>query len=681
MKKLKENVHAIQVGCQICKGPHLDKECPLNEEVKGVEDVKYGEFRRPAPFNESNGAMFRVGPPKYYTHTDNQTPSREKRPNLVETINKYMEEDAKRQAKQDEWLKSFCKNTKNSRIDHDKIIQKLKCQVKTLTAKVEMKVAKLEGCKIIFAKDGTPLYTPFYYTPEEIEYFSANSGFSNDEKSESTKFKTSKGTHEDDDDLEGIIDYLEPTLYDGFIDSDDEEYKEKKCKFLGMTYIILPSILIEKVNVTRYSVGPGEVYIKIKVLEVEELSKTRGNIANIRAGITKEIFKNDDEKESYDETNSEKIGYPGSAPYCNKCRLHMRTHARKGCPAAKMGGHMARDCMTGYYKSDCPKLKNQNHGNKAANNDARGRACALRGGDDVSYTMELADGRIAKSNTIIKDCTLNLLDHPFSTDLMPVDLGFLRSITEDSPGLPPARQVEFQIDLVPGAAPIDKVLTCGAPILFVKKKDGSFRMWIDYRELNMLTVKNRYPLPRIDDLFDQTRNGHYEFQVMPFGLTNAPVVFMDLMNWVCKPYLNKFIIVFIDDILIYSKSKEEHEEHLKLILELLKKEEFEGVHVDPAKIESIKDWASPKTPTKIRQFLEVGSIRRIQEIRYGVLEFLGVGTSFDILQNILILYLLYGVLISSGYSIVIFFTLWSLVKCKAQYAVSSLMDTAYWSSE
>ncbi|GJU69635.1 putative reverse transcriptase domain-containing protein [Tanacetum coccineum] len=183
-------------------------------------------------------------------------------------------------------------------------------------------------------------------------------------------------------------------------------------------------------------------------------------------------------------------------------------------------------------------------------------------------------------------------------------------------------------------------------------------MCIDYRELNKLTVKNRYPLPRIDDLFDQlqgsrvyskidlrsgyhqlrvreedipktafrTRYGHYEFQVMPFGLTNAPAVFMDLMNRVCKPYLDKFVIVFIDDILIYSKNKKEHEEHLRLILRLLKKEELyakfskcefwlskvqflghvidsEGIHVDPAKIESIKDWASPKTPTEIRQFL------------------------------------------------------------------------------
>ncbi|GKE39941.1 putative reverse transcriptase domain-containing protein, partial [Tanacetum coccineum] len=169
----------------------------------------------------------------------------------------------------------------------------------------------------------------------------------------------------------------------------------------------------------------------------------------------------------------------------------------------------------------------------------------------------------------------------------------------------------------------------GAPVLFVKKKDGSFRICIDYRKLNRLTVKNRYPLLRIDDLFEElqgsrvyskidlksgyhqlrvreedipktafrTRYGHYEFQVMPFGLTNAPAVFMDLMNQMCKPYLDRFVIVFIDDILIYSKSIKEHEGHLKLIMS-------EGIHVDPAKIKSIKDWASPKTPTEIRQFLE-----------------------------------------------------------------------------
>ncbi|GJR02508.1 putative reverse transcriptase domain-containing protein [Tanacetum coccineum] len=199
---------------------------------------------------------------------------------------------------------------------------------------------------------------------------------------------------------------------------------------------------------------------------------------------------------------------------------------------------------------------------------------------------------------------------------VPIVRDFPEVFPEDLPGLPPTRQVEFQIDLVPGAAPVARApyrlapsemkelseqlkelsdkgfirpssSPWGAPVLFVKKKDGSFRMCIDYRELNKLTVKNRYPLPRIDDLFDQlqgssvyskidlrsgyhqlrvreedipktafrTRYGHYEFQVMPFGLTNAPAVFMDLMNRVCKPYLDKFVIVFIDDILIYSKNK------------------------------------------------------------------------------------------------------------------------------
>ncbi|GJZ24431.1 putative reverse transcriptase domain-containing protein [Tanacetum coccineum] len=252
---------------------------------------------------------------------------------------------------------------------------------------------------------------------------------------------------------------------------------------------------------------------------------------------------------------------------------------------------------------------------------------------------------------------------------------FLKVFPEDLPGLPPARQVEFQIDLVPGAAPVARApyrlapaemqelstqlqelsdrgfirpssSPWGAPILFVKKKDGSFRMCIDYRELNKLTVKNRYPLLRIDDLFDQLqgsrvyskidlrsgyhqlrvrkedisktafriRYGHYEFQVMPFGLTNALAVFMELMNRVCKPYLDRFVIVFIDDILIYSKSRKEHEGHLKLILNLLKREEFEGIHVDPAKIEAIKDWVSPKTPIEIRQFLGLaGYYRRFIE--------------------------------------------------------------------
>ncbi|GJS14104.1 putative reverse transcriptase domain-containing protein [Tanacetum coccineum] len=209
----------------------------------------------------------------------------------------------------------------------------------------------------------------------------------------------------------------------------------------------------------------------------------------------------------------------------------------------------------------------------------------------------------------------------------------------------------------------------GAPVLFVKKKDSSFRMCIDYRDLNKLTIKNRYPLPRIDDLFDQlqgsqfflkidlrsgyhqlrvheddipktafrTRYGHLEFTVMPFGLTNAPAIFMDLMNRVCRPYLDKFVIVFIDDILIYSKTQEEHVEHLRLVMRLLKKKKLyakfskcefwlrevqflgyvingNGIHVDPSKIEAVKNWKAPRTPIEVRSFLGLaGYYRRFIE--------------------------------------------------------------------
>nr|GEY51839.1 putative reverse transcriptase domain-containing protein [Tanacetum cinerariifolium] len=217
---------------------------------------------------------------------------------------------------------------------------------------------------------------------------------------------------------------------------------------------------------------------------------------------------------------------------------------------------------------------------------------------------------------------------------VPIICDFPEVFPEDLPGLPPPRQVEFRIDLVPRAAPLARApyrLTpsemrelsvqlqellekgfihpssspWGALVLFMKKKDGSFRMCIDYRELKNLTVKNRYPLLRIEDLFYQlTLYGHFEFQVMPFGLTNAPAVFMDLINRVCKPYLDKFVIVFIDDIWVYSKDEEEHGMHLKIILELLNKERF-GVYVDPAKIKAIKNWAAPTTPLEVRQFLRL----------------------------------------------------------------------------
>ncbi|CAA7037686.1 unnamed protein product [Microthlaspi erraticum] len=254
-------------------------------------------------------------------------------------------------------------------------------------------------------------------------------------------------------------------------------------------------------------------------------------------------------------------------------------------------------------------------------------------------------------------------------------------------GLPPSRSDPFTIELEPGTAPISKtpyrmapaelaelkkqiedllskgfirpsVSPWGAPVLFVKKKDGSFRLCIDYRGLNRVTVKNRYPLPRIDELLDQlrgatwfskidlasgyhqipideadvrktafrTRYGHFEFVVMPFGLTNAPAAFMRLMNDVFREYLDVFVIIFIDDILVYSRSQEEHATHLRLVLEKLREQKLfaklskcsfwqremgflghivsaEGVSVDPAKIEAIRDWPRPSSATEIRSFL------------------------------------------------------------------------------
>jgi hypothetical protein len=214
-----------------------------------------------------------------------------------------------------------------------------------------------------------------------------------------------------------------------------------------------------------------------------------------------------------------------------------------------------------------------------------------------------------------------------TTESISVIEEFMDVFPEELPGMPLEREVEFYIDLIPGTTPIAKrpyrlaptelaelklqiadlqqkgyirpsSSPWGAPVLFISKKDGSMRMCIDYRSLNEVTIKNKYPLPRINDLFDQlqgakyfskidlrsgyhqlrikeadiqktafvTRYGQYEFTVMPFGLKNAPAFFMNLMNKVFMEELEKFVVVFIDDILVYSKNREDHKRHLRIVL-------------------------------------------------------------------------------------------------------------------
>jgi hypothetical protein len=260
---------------------------------------------------------------------------------------------------------------------------------------------------------------------------------------------------------------------------------------------------------------------------------------------------------------------------------------------------------------------------------------------------------------------------------------------EELPGMPPDHDIEFMIELLPGTPPISKrpykmhvnelvVLKkqiaelqskgfiCpssspwGASVLFMEKKDGTQQMCVDYRSLNEVTIKNKYPLPRIEDLFDQmkgasvfskidsrsgyhqlkireldipktafrTRYGLYEYTVMSFELTNAPTYFMYLMNKVFMEYLGKFVMVFIDDILIFSKTEEEHEKHLRMVLEKLRsnhlyakfsKCEFwltevaflghvistGGISVDPSKVKDVLNWMPPMNASEIRSFLRL----------------------------------------------------------------------------
>nr|KYP33904.1 Retrovirus-related Pol polyprotein from transposon 17.6 [Cajanus cajan] len=283
-------------------------------------------------------------------------------------------------------------------------------------------------------------------------------------------------------------------------------------------------------------------------------------------------------------------------------------------------------------------------------------------------------------------------------DEIPLVREFPEVFPKDVCSLPPERETEFSIDLVLGTSPISiapyrmspkelaelkkqieelqekqfirpSVSPWGAPVLLVKKKDGSMRLCVDYRQLNKVTIKNKYPLTRMDDLMDQlvgacvfskidlrsryyqirvraedvpktafrTRYGHYEYLVMPFGVTNAPGVFMDYMNKIFHPYLDRFVVVFIDDILVYSKTREEHVEHLRIVLQTLKEKQLYaklskcefwldsvnflghvisegGIAVDLVKVEAVFEWSAPRSIFEIRSFLGLtGYYRRFIE--------------------------------------------------------------------
>jgi hypothetical protein len=310
--------------------------------------------------------------------------------------------------------------------------------------------------------------------------------------------------------------------------------------------------------------------------------------------------------------------------------------------------------------------------------------CAKRA---IRLTKE--DGTIVEFNAVIQAEQVNLLNKVQGTSLNEIRIAqeYPDVFPEDLPAMPSDRDIEFIIELLPRTPPISKrpyrmlvndlvelkkqiaelqskgfihpsSSPWGAPVLFVEKKDRTQRMCVDYRSLNEVTIKNRYPLPRIEDLFDQikgasvfskidlrsgyhqlkiresdipktafhTRYGLYEYTVMSFGLTNAPTYFMYLMNKVFMKYLDKFVVVFIDDILIFSKTEEEHEKHLRMVLEKLRSNQLytkfskcefwltevaflghvistTGILVDQSKVKDVLNWMPPTNASEIRSFL------------------------------------------------------------------------------
>ncbi|GJX55572.1 putative reverse transcriptase domain-containing protein [Tanacetum coccineum] len=469
--------------------------------------------------------------------------------------------------------------------------------------------------------------------------------------------------------------------------------KRNKVKFAAAT---LQEEFCPKEEISRMEDELRHLRVRMK----EMLSKTRGN----------------------GKVEIKKIIKGGNAPKCNRCNMFHFGNCPVKCNKCGKRGHFARDChgkrvATGVNAEpirDCFKCGDPNH---LANSDLCPERTKQGGRNTSGNVYAVKDTEQAQGPNVVivaldaiiicgkkevhipvKNRTLVVKGDNNSSRLKVISCIkarkyikrgchlFLAHVTEkeksekrlkdvlvihyfpkvfldDFPRLLLSRQVEFKIDLVPGAAPVSRAPYRLAP-------SEMKELFEQLKELLEKGFRARLPWePRIDDLFDQlqgssvyskidlrsgyhqlrireeyipitafrTRYGYYEFQVMPFGLTNAPAVFMDLINHVCKPYLDKFVIVFIDDILIYSKSKEEHSEHLKIILDLLKKEKLyakflkcdfwlesvqllshvinsEGVHVDPAKIKAIKNWPAPMSPTEVRQFMGLaGYYRRFIE--------------------------------------------------------------------
>ncbi|GJV00116.1 putative reverse transcriptase domain-containing protein [Tanacetum coccineum] len=281
-------------------------------------------------------------------------------------------------------------------------------------------------------------------------------------------------------------------------------------------------------------------------------------------------------------------------------------------------GHLAKDCRGVPRNVNPVNAKNltvracyecgstdhvRNQGNRA-----RGLEPSDLG---FRYEIEIASGQLVDIDKVIKGCKLKIEGHVFDIDLIPfghrsfdmiIDI-FLRFL-DDLSGSPPIREIEFRIELILRATPVAK-----SPYRLAPSKMEELSGQI--KELQDKDLRSGYHQLRVheDDIPKtafRTRYGHFEFTVMPFGLTNAPAVFMDLMNRVCRPYLDKFVIVFIDDILIYSKTQEEH--FLGHVIN------GNGIHVDPSKIEAVKNWKAPRTPTEVCSFLGLaGYYRRFIE--------------------------------------------------------------------